>query len=213
MPPGRHEPASPLTLAYLLVDSSAMETRDAILDAAQGLIQARGANGMSYEDISQAVGIRKASIHYHFSSKAVLVEALIGRYSQRFAEAVEDILASDAPAAALLDRFFGLFRQTLESGDGKICLCGMLASEAASLEDGSRLHVKRFFDHSSASLGAILRRGGQDGSLRSFGDSSAAAAMAFSALEGALLAARLEEPAAERFDQLTAPLRQLLVAT
>src|SRR5689334_9607965 len=42
------------------------DTKTAIMDAAQELIQRGGANAMSYQDISEAVGIRKASIHHHF---------------------------------------------------------------------------------------------------------------------------------------------------
>ncbi|WP_257998927.1 TetR/AcrR family transcriptional regulator [Fischerella thermalis] len=47
------------------------DTRTQILDTAQDLIQRVGVNAMSYQDISEAVGIRKASIHYHFPSKAL----------------------------------------------------------------------------------------------------------------------------------------------
>jgi hypothetical protein len=45
------------------------DTRTAIMDAAQDLIQRMGANAMSYQHISDAVGIRKASIHYHFAAE------------------------------------------------------------------------------------------------------------------------------------------------
>ena len=60
------------------------DTKTAILDAAQDLIQRVGANAMSYQHISEAVGIRKASIHHHFPSKETLLEELIGRYSRQF---------------------------------------------------------------------------------------------------------------------------------
>jgi len=52
-------------------------TRTRILDTAQDLVQRIGANAMSYQHISEAVGIRKASIHHHFPKKEDLLEALI----------------------------------------------------------------------------------------------------------------------------------------
>ena len=55
------------------------DTKTAILDAAQALIQRGGANAMSYQHISQAIGIRKASIHHHFATKEALLEAVIQR--------------------------------------------------------------------------------------------------------------------------------------
>ena len=44
-------------------------TRSQILDIAQNLIQKNGVNAMSYDDISKAISIRKASIHYYFPTK------------------------------------------------------------------------------------------------------------------------------------------------
>jgi TetR/AcrR family transcriptional repressor of nem operon len=39
-------------------------------DVAQELVQTVGANAMSYQHISKAVGIRKASIHHHFPARS-----------------------------------------------------------------------------------------------------------------------------------------------
>ena len=41
-------------------------TRERILDSAQALAQARGFNAFSYADIATELGVKKASIHYHF---------------------------------------------------------------------------------------------------------------------------------------------------
>ncbi|MCP5910237.1 TetR/AcrR family transcriptional regulator, partial [Klebsiella pneumoniae] len=47
---------------------------------AQSLVVAGGYNGFSYADIAVSIGIRKASIHHHFPTKADLVASLIDRY-------------------------------------------------------------------------------------------------------------------------------------
>ena len=47
-------------------------TAEDILDRAEALIQTRGYSAFSYQDISDTLGIRKASIHYHFPSKTDL---------------------------------------------------------------------------------------------------------------------------------------------
>lgn len=64
------------------------DTKTQILDVAQDLIQRLGVNGMSYQDISQGVGIRKASIHTHYPKKDDLLPALLDRYSDRFLRAI-----------------------------------------------------------------------------------------------------------------------------
>ena len=75
-----------------------METRERILDVAQELVQTIGANAMSYQHISEAVGIRKASIHHHFPTKEGLIEALIERYTIYFFGLVDRIAGSKKSA-------------------------------------------------------------------------------------------------------------------
>jgi len=55
-----------------LTERPLSDTAERILDIAQDLIQRRGFNAFSYHDIAAPMGIRKASIHYHFPSKADL---------------------------------------------------------------------------------------------------------------------------------------------
>ncbi len=53
---------------------------------------------MSYADISTAVGIRKARIHYHFPSKEDLLASLLERYTPSFFKLVDRILESSSSA-------------------------------------------------------------------------------------------------------------------
>src|SRR5271166_5777461 len=63
----------------------------AILDVAERLAQTRGYNGFSYADIAAELGVTKASLHYHFPSKAKLGCALIERYRGLFGAALDVI--------------------------------------------------------------------------------------------------------------------------
>jgi TetR/AcrR family transcriptional repressor of nem operon len=54
-------------------------TAERTLDVAERLLQVRGFNGFSYADIAAELGVTKASLHYHFPSKAELGDALIAR--------------------------------------------------------------------------------------------------------------------------------------
>ena len=55
------------------------DTRTKILDVAEELIQRVNVNAMNYKHSSDAVGIRKASIHYHFPKKDDLADELLRR--------------------------------------------------------------------------------------------------------------------------------------
>src|SRR5580693_9184454 len=100
-------------------------TADRILDAAEALAQTRGFNGFSYAHIAEQLGITKASLHYHFRGKAELGEALIARYADRFASALEEISNSESDARDKLDAYAKLYSGVLDNG--RMCLCGMLA--------------------------------------------------------------------------------------
>lgn len=173
----------------MLVD----DTRARILNVAQDLIQRRGLNAMSYEDISRAVGIKKASVHHHFTTKGDLVRAVVDRYRLGFQERVRSILASRASAATKLRRYFDLFGATLDAGKhDKACLCGMLAGEFLSLSDENAALVRGFLRDQTEHLEAILELGARDGSLMVGGDVSATASMLLATLEGGLLVARCD---------------------
>ena len=65
-----------------------------ILDVAERLVQTRGFTGSSYADIAEALDVTKASLHYHFPSKADLGRRLIERYEQTFLAVLKGIDAT-----------------------------------------------------------------------------------------------------------------------
>ncbi len=53
-----------------------MGTKELLLKEAEMLVRTRGFAAFSYADLSERVGIRKASIHHHFPTKEELGGAL-----------------------------------------------------------------------------------------------------------------------------------------
>jgi TetR/AcrR family transcriptional repressor of nem operon len=163
-------------------------TAQRILDVAEQLVQSRGYNGFSYADIAGELGITKASLHYHFASKAELGEALIERYSVRFAQALEKIDRTASGARAKLDAYASLYADVLR-GD-RMCLCGMLAAEYQTLPERMHGSVIRFFDHNLSWLASVLADGQSEGELVFDGSPADTAQTVLSALQGAMLVAR-----------------------
>ncbi len=188
------------------------DTRRRILDAAQELIQRVGANGMSYQHISEAVGIRKASIHHHFPTKEDLIEALLDRYNREFLGRLDRILAASQPAPWKLARYMGLFEATLKEGaHEKACLCGMLGAELATLGSASVVRIRTFYEENERRLRAILEQGLAEKSLRFPGETAPTAAILFALLEGAVLIARAHE-GLRRFRAMSQQMLRLLGA-
>lgn len=169
------------------------DTKTLILDVAQDLIQRLGVNGMSYQDISNSIGIRKASIHTHFPKKDDLLVALLDRYSDRFLRIVDDILDSSDSPEVKLRRYCGLFEATLSSGDqDKACLCAMLGAELKTLNEPSVKGVSTFYQANKERLSNLLAAGRQEGSFRFPGDVQAMASLVFGALQGGMLVSRVQ---------------------
>jgi TetR/AcrR family transcriptional regulator, transcriptional repressor for nem operon len=164
------------------------DTRARVLDSAERLVQVRGFNGFSYADIAAELGLTKASLHYHFASKADLGEALIGRYAERFAEALQAIDARVPDAPGKLDAYAGLYGDVLR--EQRMCLCGMLAAEHETLAAPIQAAVIAFLDDNETWLARVLEQGREDRSLRFEGPARETATSIVSGLEGAMLVAR-----------------------
>ncbi|MEM6618893.1 MAG: TetR/AcrR family transcriptional regulator [Pseudomonadota bacterium] len=124
------------------------DRRDAILDTAERMIRAQGYGGFSFRDVAAAVGIKSASVHYHFPTKPQLAAAVARRYRDRFATALK---ASEAQGQGRVVAWQTLFRQALER-DGLMCLCGILAVEGDSLPPEVAQEARAFLEFGIASL-------------------------------------------------------------
>ncbi len=165
-----------------------LDTPSRILDVAERIVQTRGFNGFSYADIANELGMTKASLHYHFPSKAELGSALVARYAERFGDALGAIDAAGLPARESLAAYAALYLRVLQ-GD-RMCLCGILAAEYQTLKQPMRDAVTRFFDANQRWLAGVLERGRAEGAAAFEGSAHDAAGLILSGLEGAMLVAR-----------------------
>ena len=86
-----------------------MDVRAKILTAATRLFAQKGVDGTSLQEISDAVGVRKPSLLYHFPSKDALHESVLRHLISHLSEALPRLLK----AAAREDRFDAILDETL----------------------------------------------------------------------------------------------------
>lgn len=129
-------------------------TRQAILDAAQALIQTRGYNDFSYADIATLVAIRKASIHHHFPAKADLAIEVIRQYRETFNHYLFNIAAEKKSWLDHLRSYSKLYERVLQ--EHKLCLCGMLAADIETLPPEVKVEIQHFFTDNVTWLTQIL---------------------------------------------------------
>jgi TetR/AcrR family transcriptional repressor of nem operon len=192
---------------------AAQETPERILDVAERLVQTRGFNGMSYADIAEVLGVTKASLHYHFPTKADLGARLISRYEEAFLRALAAIDEAETDPGRRLRAYAGIYEDVLRKN--RMCLCGMLAAEHGTLPRGMRSRLGAFFDANESWLVRVLERGRTAGALSFEGPANAKARMLIGSLEGAMLLARsygqverFTQVATQLLDAIEAPIRR-----
>ena len=164
-------------------------TAERIMEAAQRMVQTRGFNAFSYADISAQVGIRKASIHYYFPSKKDLGRELVARYRAAFRDKLDLIDIETGDPRRKLKSYAQLYLDALRDDD-RMCLCGMLASDIATLSEDVRREVVSFFADNEAWLTKALADGRHAQVLSFRGPAKSEAQFFLSGLQGAMLVAR-----------------------
>jgi len=185
------------------------DTREEILDLAEMLIQTRGYSAFSYQDISDALGIRKASIHYYFPSKTDLGIAVVERYVERFGRALAEIAAQTSVSSmTMLDHYIAPYLEFGATRD-KVCLSCALAGEMMALPVELRTRVDGFFRSHQAWLVEILKRGIRRGEFTLEAPPAKTARLIFGALQGALLVKRTTGDASQLRDVIAVLKAQL----
>lgn len=178
-----------------------MNAREAILEAARQAAQSHGYGGLNFRDLAEAVGVKSASVHYHFPTKADLGAAVARRYREDTAQGLDALLAEKSGPAEALHDYPGIFRKSLEN-ENRLCMCSFMSAEYDDLPAAVKTEVQGFADVNVAWLEKALLAAGA-------GQAEAARARAhaiFAAVAGAQLMARSRSDIS-LFDDLLAAYR------
>jgi TetR/AcrR family transcriptional repressor of nem operon len=129
--------------------------KEDILAAAKRAAQAHGYAGLNFRDLAEQVGIKAASIYYHFPSKADLATAVAKRYWEDAEAFLDTLLKESGSPAAALRRYPETFRWALEN-DNRMCLCSFMGAEFDDLPEVVRKEVQIFADVNIAWLSKVL---------------------------------------------------------
>ena len=166
-----------------------MSTQQKLLDLGEEYMKERGFGGFSYADVADAAGIRKASIHHHFPTKADFGLAVLDRYSDRLAITLGDIKATSRSGAQALQGAINLYRTAL-SGGSKMCLCAALAADASILPEDLRAMLGKANAMVADWIEQVLLAGRRDRTIAVSGDPAKEAWAILAQLQGAQLVAK-----------------------
>lgn len=165
-------------------------TADAIVRCAQTSIIAGGYHGFSFATIADVVGIRKASIHHHFPTKADLVLTLVRQYRREAEEGFAAIEHNVSDPADQLRAYTGYWESCIGEAESSYCVCALLATQISVLPDDISLELRAYFRTLSGWLEAVLNRGAEQGSFILANDAHSEAETLMATVHGAMLSAR-----------------------
>ncbi|NKL42775.1 TetR family transcriptional regulator [Rhizobium leguminosarum bv. viciae] len=162
------------------------DMREAVMTAAKATVQSHGYNALSFRELAKEVGIKSASVHYHFPTKGDLGAALARRYTEEGAAYLAELLATSNDASWCLDRYAAIFRAAL-ANDNRMCLCGIMSAELDDLPAEVRTEVDKFAAMNVGWLTKVLSRAKPSASEQDLREHAMAI---FAAIEGGQLVAR-----------------------
>ncbi|MFC7291131.1 TetR/AcrR family transcriptional regulator [Hirschia litorea] len=160
-----------------------MSSASQILDIAERRMRQVGYNAVSYRDIAAEMGIKSASLHYHFPKKEDMGVALVRRYAENFQAALAQNTAKQMTAEEDIFAFVDNFRTALKE-QNLVCLCAVLGAEAAGIPTSVADEVKTFFVANIEWLSSRYAQLGASAPLRQ-------AKMTLSLLEGAMITSQV----------------------
>jgi AcrR family transcriptional regulator len=139
--------------------------RDAFLDVAQGLIQTKGYEAMSIQDLLDQLDASKGAFYHYFDSKQALLEAVVERFADAAMASLEPVLNDpDLPALTKLERVFaGIASLKAEQKELMLAIIEVWNSDGNAIV---REKVRRMSGRIMTPLfSAVLRQGVDEGTV------------------------------------------------
>lgn len=163
-------------------------TREQLLKDAEVMMRQKGYSAFSYADLAKSIGITKAGIHYHFSSKEKLGEEVVKQAYSETEIRFSDIIASHSSAAQRIDVYASLFEESYRAG--LLPLCCALSAEVANLPEIITEQTTRYFELQLAWLRRVIVEGFRTGEVTSDASPDEIALAVINLCEGASVVAR-----------------------
>lgn len=172
-----------------------------ILELAEAEMRRSGFDAVSFRDLADAAGIKSASVHYHFPTKADLGKAVVERYADVFLARLGSPGSAGATPEVRLDHLARAYRAAYDE-QGSSCLCAVLGAVQAHLPDIAKQEVRRFYERLLGWIEAAV------GDL----SDTVPPSVAVSILQGAMILAVATDDATP-LDDARAALTRLIAAT
>ncbi len=162
-----------------------MSRKDQILEIATELVQTRGYSAFSYQDLSDRLGITKASIHHHFPSKQDLGMAVAEKYNTDVKATLAKAKRKTDDPWIQLEGYVQLVLGIMKTRD-RICAAGSVQSEINVVPKAMGQSMCSLVQFVIGWISTVIKNGRDLGVMDFPGTPDNQAAMIFSTAQGAM---------------------------
>ncbi|GHO90073.1 hypothetical protein KSF_001210 [Reticulibacter mediterranei] len=143
--------------------------RMALLAAAKKLFIEKGIQGTTLGDIAVEAGVTRVTVYQYFTNQSDIAWAILERIFESSKEVRHNALQLDGTGYERIAACLAGFLQSLIHDPGNFCFLAQFDSMYAGKQDVARLleMTQRIFGGAPALVTEIIRKGIEDGSLRS----------------------------------------------
>jgi len=162
-----------------------MSRKDQILEIATELVQTRGYSAFSYQDLSNRLGITKASIHHHFPSKKDLGKAVAEKYNADVRATLAAVKRESDDPWAQIEGYVQFVLEIIKTHD-RICAAGSVQSEINVVPEAMGQSMCSLVQHVIGWISEVITNGRDLGVMDFPGTPDHQGALIFSAAQGAM---------------------------
>ena len=178
------------------------DTKIKALELAREFLQTSGFGGFSFQHIADSLGIKKASLHYYFSSKEEMALALLSGYED--SHKLWALKVHDLPSKVKLGKMIKGFK-SLSAKNHMLCPVGAFSTEFNSASPKMKKKIKQFHLMVRDWLVETIEQGKKEGTIKRALDSQVTADLFLTTLQGGVQVARIrgeQESLKKMFDTL-----------
>jgi len=164
------------------------QRREAILHAATELFAEKGYQAVSTDEIAGAAGVSKGLVHYHFSSKAVLLQQVLLHSFATISNELEAIRGRDLTAR---DKIHAAAAAYFQHGNSPLNLMqGLDLAGPAHIDDATHAHIHGLIEKQTIEVAGLVKDGIATGEFRQV-DSRVAASILLGAIRELVVGAAM----------------------
>ena len=180
-------------------------TKDKIIEITAEIVNQKGIDATSINDILKATGLKKGSLYFHFPNKESIIFAVLEKAKKELNEFLNNSLKGNSPKECLNNFLENVFEKHKKKGFVGGCIFGNVTLEMSDKNNKYSKFVQNVFEEWFEKIKIIIENGQKENQINKMFSPESFAQFIVAAIEGGIMLSRLkkdEKPLKECIENL-----------